>query len=325
MLELVKQLNDAKFDELFRFEIAGKHIGYVRPELAQKLIERAPDFLGQTGPQTLAVIAENLSPQQLTARFKTLHEELAAEGVLPKPAAEFTDVRARITDEPLCQINRNLIFPLGIISRGVHVILTHENGDFVVAKRSDTKVFTFQGAYDVPVGGLLPSGKDPWDYVKVEAAEEAGLGEKALKPDGEAIVLGYARNVQGQRQGAEYKPAFPFETDGGTNWDEVFYWTATIPDGVVPEPQDGEVKSFQRMSPAALIHSLRTEPQNWKTNSGVMFLEALARDPRYSNLFTADEHRDLKALLIADPRPPSTRGELASSPPKTAATKNPGI
>src|SRR5687768_14097313 len=101
MLDLVKQLNDAKFGELLRFEIMGKHIGYVRPQLAQILIERAPAFLGKAGPQTLAVIADNLSPQQLTERFKTLHEHLAAEGVLPKPAAEFTDVRARITDEPL--------------------------------------------------------------------------------------------------------------------------------------------------------------------------------------------------------------------------------
>ncbi len=320
MLDLVKQLNDAKFGELFRFEIADKHIGYVRPELAQALIERAPDFLGQTGPQTLAVIAEGLSPQQLTERFKKLDEDLAADGILPKPAAESTDVRARITDAPLCQINRNLIFPLGIISRGVHVILTHENGDFVVAKRSD-KVFTFQGAYDVPVGGLLPSGKDPWNYVKVEAAEEASLGEGSLKPGGDAIVLAYARNVQGTKD----KPAFPFETDGGTNWDEVFYWTAVIPDGVTPTPRDGEVKSFQRMSPAALIDSLRTEPQNWKTNSGVMFLEALARDPRYSNLFTPDEHKELKALLIADPRPPESRGELPASAHKAAVVKRPGL
>lgn len=306
MLELVKQLNNASFDDLWRFEINGKHVGYVRPELAEKLVAATPEFLGQTAVRTLSVIAENLTPDQLTARFVTLHEKLAVEGVLPKPAGELTDVRASIADEPLCQINRNLIFPLGLISRGVHVILQFENGDFVVAKRSD-KVFTFRGCNDISVGGLLPSGKDPWTHVKTEAAEEASLAPEDLKPTGPAMVLAYARNVQGTAE----KPAFPFETNGGTNWDEVFYWTVTIPDNVVPAPRDGEVKSFHRMSPEDLIKSLREEPGSWKTNSGVMLLEYLAQDPRYSKHFTAEEQADLKALLIPDPRPLATRGEVA--------------
>lgn len=310
MLELVKQLNNASFDDLWRFEIKGRHVGYVRPELAEKLVAAAPEFLGQTGARTLSVVAENLTPDQLTERFKALHEKLAASGVLPKPAGELTDVRASIADEPLCQINRNLIFPLGIISRGVHVILQHENGDFVVAKRSD-KVYTFRGCNDISVGGLLPSGKDPWTHVKTEAAEEASLAPEDLKPDGPAMVLGYARNVTG----------FPVETDGGTNWDEVFYWTVTIPDSVTPAPRDGEVKSFYRMSPEDLIKSLREEPGSWKTNSGVMLLEYLAKDPRYSKHFTDDEKAELKALLIVDPRPLSTRGEVTVSAAKNPAPK----
>jgi len=301
MLDLVKQLNNASFDDLWRLEISGRHVGYVRLELAEKLAAAAPEFLGQTGPRTLSVVAENLTPDQLTERFKALHEKLAAEGVLPKPAGELTDVRASIADEPLCQINRNLIFPLGLISRGVHVILQHENGDFVVAKRSD-KVYTFRGCNDISVGGLLPSGKDPWTHVKTEAAEEASLSPEDLKPTGPAMVLGYARNVTG----------FPVETNGGTNWDEVFYWSVTIPDDVVPAPRDGEVKSFRRMSPEALIKSLREEPDSWKTNSGVMLLEALAQDSRYSKNFTAEEQAELKALLIPDPRPLATRGEVAT-------------
>lgn len=309
MLELVKKLNDASFDDLWRFEINGRHVGYVRPELAEKLAAAAPEFLGQTAARTLAVVAENLSADQLTERFKALHEKLAAEGVLPRPAGEATDVRASIADAPLCQINRNLIFPLGIISRGVHVILQHENGDFVVAKRSD-KVYTFRGCNDISVGGLLPSGKDPWSHVKTEAAEEASLAPEDLKSAGPAMVLAYARNVTG----------FPVETNGGTNWDEVFYWSVTIPDDVVPAPRDGEVKSFRRMSPADLIKSLREEPDAWKTNSGVMFLEALAQDPRYSKHFTAEEQAELKTLLIPDPRPVATRGEVAKTskpqPPK---------
>ena len=247
-MKLVQQLNDADFSTLYRLEIAGKHVGYLRPQLAEILIRQAPDFLGQTGALTVSVIAENLTAKQLTEHFDTLHRQLAAHG-------------------------------------------------------------------------LLPSGKDPWDHVKVEANEEAGLSYGAIRPSGDARVLAYARNVQAQLQGDQYKPAFPFETDGGTNWDEVFYWIATIPDNISPVPRDGEVKSFLRMTAVELIQSLRTEPQEWKTNSGVMFLQALALDPRYSNNFTSDERNALKALLTPDPRPPETRKErsldLSSFPPRS--------
>ena len=210
----------------------------------------------------IAVVAENLTAQELTERFAALHERLAAEGVLPKPVKEVSDVHAAIGDPPLCQSNSMLIFTLGILCRGVHVILTYENGDFVVARRSD-KVFTFQGCRDISVGGLLPSGKDPWDHVKTEAAEEAGLDLSAIAPSGGVRVLRYARNVQGREEGGNYKRAFPFETDGVMNWDEVFRWTVTLPEGTLPAPRDGEVKSFERMTPEALVESLRSEPDAW--------------------------------------------------------------
>jgi len=309
MLELVKQLNDAKFDDLLKFEISGQHVGYVRPDLAEKLIDRAPNFIGQTSCDTISVLAEGLTAEQLSEQLKSFHENMAAEGILPKPVAEFTDLRKKITDEPLCKVNLRLIFPLGIINRGVHVVMTHENGDFVIAKRSN-KVFTYQGCWDVPVGGVLPSGRDPWEQVKREAAEEGGLKDGDIHPNGDAVVLSYARNVQGQMKDGVYKPAFPFETDGGTNWDEVYYWTATLPDGVIPTPRDGEVKSFHRMAPEALVSSLRNEPEAWKTNSGVMFLQVLAASPTYGALFSAEEKQELKALQVPDARPYSIRGEV---------------
>lgn len=312
MLDLIKRCNDADFGRLYGFAVDGKHVGYVRPQLANKLLHNAPELFVKTGANMLQLAAGGLSPRQITDRFIALHERMAADGILPHPANESTDVRAQITDEPLFAINRNLIFPLGIKSWGVHVIMTYENGDFVVARRSN-KVFTFRGCYDVPVGGLLPSGADPWDHVKIEMAAESGLAPDVIKPGSEASVLAYARNVQGQHVDNAYKPAFPFETDGGTNWDEVFYWSTTLGNDVVPKPRDGEVKSFHRMTPEELIRSLKTEPDSWKTNSGVMFLAVLAKDSRYSLHFTDEDRRDIQKLLIRDPRPTENRGELNTS------------
>jgi hypothetical protein len=44
-------LNDDPLDTLYRLEICGRHVGYVRPELAEKLVEKAPDSLCRTGPR----------------------------------------------------------------------------------------------------------------------------------------------------------------------------------------------------------------------------------------------------------------------------------
>jgi hypothetical protein len=331
MLKLVSDLNNADFSSLLKLEVApqnrafwfwrilrllrvqkGNHVGYVRPELAKKLLKHAPEVFAKTGRRGLAIKAFHQSANELTQRVKTMHERLAGLGILPKPANEFMDVRAQLTDEPLFQINRNLLFGFGLKAWGVHLVIRYENGDFLVAKRSDNpkKVFTYQNCFDVSVGGGKPAGKDPWDHVKVEGGQEAGLAPEIIIPSGNVSVLAYARNVQGSVVDGKYKPAFPFETDGGTSWDEVFYWPVVIGDDVKAKPKDGEVKSFQRMTPVELIHSLKNEPNNWKTNSGVMFLEVLAHDSRYSHEFTAEDRADLDALLIKDPRDPDLRGEL---------------
>ena len=136
-------------------------------------------------------------------------------------------------------------------------------------------------------------------------------------------MLRYARNVQGREEGGNYKRAFPFETDGGMNWDEVFCWTVTLPEGTLPAPRDGEVKSFERMTPEALVESLRSEPDAWKTNSGLMLLQVLAEDLRTRPMFTDEERLELQALSVPDPRPPESRGELrnGSMPPKKTGPK----
>ena len=312
MIDLLKRCNDADLSQLSSLKIINKTFGHVRPKLAETLRLAEPVLFTRINEFCIKFNVNVLSSREITDRVAVMHATLAAEGILPKPADEFTDVRAQIQDPPQFQINRNLIFPLGIKSWGVHLILTHANGDFVVARRSN-KVFTFRGCYDVPVGGLLPSGKDPWTYVMNEASEEAGLPPDAVRAYGEATVLTYARNVQGQWIDGEYKPAFPFETDGGTNWDEVFYWPSIIADDIVLKPRDGEVKSFLRMTPEELIHSLKYEPCAWKTNSGVMFVDMLARNPLFNHHFSAEDHAYLQRLRIVDQRRLETRGELPIS------------
>jgi hypothetical protein len=309
MLALIKILNNSQLADLLCLKISNNTVGYIRPKLAEFLLKIDPSLISKTNKNTLTIYAGEYSASELADKFMEIHESGAATGILPKPANEFVDVRVSLYDTPFFKVNRNLIFPLGIKSWGVHLIITYENGDFAIARRSE-RVFTYKNCYDVPVGGLLPSGKDPWLHIIQEAAEEAGLPLNLVRCTEEAAVIAYARNIQGQRIDGKYMPAFPFETDGGTNRDEVFYWPVTIADDVELRPCDGEVKEFLRMTPIELIHSLKTAPETWKTNSALMIADVLARNPLHSSHFSVEERAQLQRLRIADPRPVGTRREF---------------
>lgn len=301
-------LLDAKDGSLLRLICKGQHIGYVRGDVAGILtIEPASsDFFHMNGAAgTLEMQADGMSADAITERLADIQRALSAEGKLPKPANEAMAVKAHFADEPLFNVNRNLLFPLGIKSWGVHLIIRRENGDFEIATRDPNKVHTFKGCYDVPVGGGVPAGTDPWTHVAVEAYEEAGLPAEFIRPTGAAKVIAYARDVRGTPEAK----AYPTETNGGTNWDEVFYWEITIPNDCELRVNDGEQQKFQRVTPDALIASLREHPEQWKTNSGVMLLQSLANDPRFAERFTPEERTQLAALTIPDPRPIDERPE----------------
>jgi len=287
--------------------IAGQLAGVLRPELAEKIIATQTQHIlrptNREAPQQGLELAPDFAHAP-TAALAVLQDELAAKGILPSPTRENerVDIKLSFGDAPLAQADRNLIFPFGIKVWGVHVLVHFENGDYLIAQRSQ-KVFTFRGCYDVPIGGLLPTGAQPWEQAVREAEQEAGqaMQDAILATSaGNAHMLAYTRDVRGQPE----RPAFPFETNGGLSRDEVFYWVATIPDDVQPTPRDGEVKNFTRLSPSALLESLITQPEQWKINSGVMLLMDLLENghipqdhPEYEGLKVALKAMQIPALV----------------------------
>ncbi|MBV8548553.1 MAG: DUF4743 domain-containing protein [Alphaproteobacteria bacterium] len=313
-LKLIQDCNnaqpllDAQNGELLKLVCHGRHVGYVRGDIAQLLSTDPVSndfFVVDEGAGSLVMQADGMTADAITARLSAIQTILAEEKKLPKPAGELMAVKEHLPDETLFNIDRNLLFPLGVKSWGVHLVIRRQNGDFLIATRDPQKVKTFPGCYDVPVGGGLPAGTDPWTHVAVEADQEAKLPAELIRPTGEAKVLAYARDVRGPG----VAKAYPFETNGGTNWDEVFYWEVTIPNDFNPFANDGEVERFQWMTPDQLLVSLRDNPEQWKTNSGVMLLQSLANDPRFAARFASQDHTDLQALTIADPRPIDQRPE----------------
>jgi 8-oxo-dGTP pyrophosphatase MutT (NUDIX family) len=276
MYELVRRLNDADIKSLKPLLAYGQHVGYVRIALATQLLTQAPELFDCVDDGPL-LLAQASGARDITLALAAIQLRLAKQGILPAPAPEVCDVRVSLKTSVLFQVNRNLVFPLGLKARGGHLVLRYENGDYLISQRSE-KVFTSRGCYDVPVGGLLPAGVEPWCQMLREAEEEAGIPAEYLESCCEVPILSYVRDVQGTSSpGLEYQRAYPFETDGGTNWDECFCWSGRLPDHFKPAAMDGEVKRFLRMSPQELLRSLTLSPNNWKTNSGVMLLQNLSQ------------------------------------------------
>jgi 8-oxo-dGTP pyrophosphatase MutT (NUDIX family) len=296
LYELVRLLNNADLSKLTPFELNGYRVGYVRPTLARMLCCEAPACFASDMQERLTFVLPTVGCEELSDRLAHTHAALADRGLLPKPVAETVDVRVSLTAPPLFRANRNLVFPLGLKGRGVHLVIQYADGDYLIAQRSD-RVFTYRGCFDVPVGGVLPSDADPWQHAQVEAWEEAGMRPDLLENPSAAAVLTYARTVQGSFAQGAYAPAFPFETDGGTNWDEVFYWHLIVPEDFRPQAIDGEVRRFHRLTPADLLASLANNASSWKTNSGVMLLQCLANDPRIPSEVV--DREGLSELLLA--------------------------
>lgn len=273
----------------------GHQVGYVRKSLALRLNETAPDFLNANSG-AIRIQSANPSPQNLTGKFENLHKHLSQKGLLPGIAPEKVDVRPVGGGDPLFRINRNLIFPFGIRSRGGHLIMRYENGDFLVSRRSD-KVMLFRGCYDVTAGGILPASGNINQHVFKEALEEANLSENDVRNLKGPFVIFGAREVRGDSK----NPAFPYETNGGTDIGDAVYWEAVLDNDAYLNPNDGEVSLFVRMSPDELASSLQDEPENWKINSGVMYLHALSRQDN-DNCIIPSRHREkiLKLETLSD-------------------------
>ncbi|MCK5384219.1 MAG: hypothetical protein KAJ29_01490 [Alphaproteobacteria bacterium] len=294
-MKLIELFNNASLAALCPLFRLSHHIGFIRPELAHTLTSNAPDLFEHKNG-TLIIGSEELSSETLTEELINLHTQLADKKILPELAPEIVDVTPVDENVVLFKLNRNLLFPLGIKSRGGHLILKYENGDFLVARRS-SKVMLFKECYDVPVGGILPSNISVEDHIYTEAQEEAGLSPEDLIEISPRYSIVGARQVIGQKiTNDDYEPAFPFETDGGTDFGEAFYWIATIKNGVEPCPKDGEVKKFLRFSPDTLIDTLKHEPKKWKINSGIMFLHALSHTNEDSLVIDEATQSHLKHL-----------------------------
>ena len=202
--------------------------------------------LGEGDPtQVLAALAEALRDMGLAHVWR--HEQLAVRG--EDGAAVGT-------------VERAVARALGIATDAVHLTALCPDGNVWVQQRALDKP-TDPGRWDTLVGGLVPAGESLAEALERETWEEAGLRPVAL---------------EGLHAGGRLLTRRPLAEQAHGYVVEVLHWFAcTLPEGVAPENQDGEVAAFRRMDMAQVREHL--ERDEFTIDAALVLLAAHGEPP----------------------------------------------
>ena len=215
------------------FMVAGRVVGSVA--VAHLAALRAwPDWL-TISEQCVALIAA-----ERTAALAEMHAALRAQGLILAWRDEIFPLFDPHTFEVLATMERAAARIWGTLTLGAHA-----NG-FVadtagrpthlwIAQRADDKA-TDPGLFDNLIGGGVPAGQTPWQALQREGWEEAGLSPALMATAVPARLSAElpASALRLHRDVAE-----------GRQLEDLHAFDLMLPQGVLPQNQDGEVAGFQ--------------------------------------------------------------------------------
>ena len=139
-------------------------------------------------------------------------------------------------------VERAVVRVLGITTHAVHLVGLAPDGRVWVQQRSQDKA-NDPGLWDTLMGGMVSAADSVETALVRETWEEAGLVASRL--------LNMAR-------GGRVTTRRPSSDGGGTGYvvEQIDWYKAVVPDGMVPLNQDGEVQGFELLGHAALLERL---------------------------------------------------------------------
>ena len=135
-------------------------------------------------------------------------------------------------------VERGAVRPLGIATLAVHLVGQSPDGRFWVQQRAFDKP-NDPGKWDTLMGGMVSSVDTVETALERETWEEAGLNIADLK------------NLRYEGRQSNCRPS----SDGAAGYMQEFieWYVATLPDGLMPINQDGEVAQFALIDQAHLL------------------------------------------------------------------------
>ncbi len=173
------------------------------------------------------------------AQLAQLMRRLGLSGPWRNELLAVTDEQGRV----LGGVERALVRPLGITTRAVHLVGRSPDGRHWVQQRAFDKA-NDPGLWDTLVGGMIGAGETVESALEREAWEEAGLRLPALGP------LQHGARVSLRRPSNEVAPGLGYLVE------HIDWHGATLPAGLAPSNQDGEVAQFALLTRDALLERL---------------------------------------------------------------------
>jgi len=137
--------------------------------------------------------------------------------------------------ECIATVERGAVRVLGIPTEAVHLVGVAPDGRLWVQQRAADKAM-FPNRWDTLMGGMVSAGDSPDTALARETWEEAGLRLAALED---------------LRYGGFFELAQPSDEGDGCGYihERIHWYVVTVPDGVAPDNQDGEVQGFALLAP----------------------------------------------------------------------------
>lgn len=146
--------------------------------------------------------------------------------------------------ERIATVERGAVRVLGIATQAVHLVGVAPDGQLWLQQRAANKSM-YPGRWDTLMGGMV-SAEDSLDTALArETWEEAGLRLAALRD---------------LRCGGAFELHQPSDEGDGCGYilERIHWYVATVPDGVLPDNQDGEVQGFALL-PAQQVQAWAAE------------------------------------------------------------------
>ena len=182
-----------------------------------------------------------LDGDDITTRLNLLASAMRDTGL----AGAWRNEQLAVRDESGSQIGtieRGAVRPLGIGTLAVHLVGQTLDGRFWVQQRALNKP-NDPGKWDTLMGGMVSAGDTVDLALERETWEEAGLR---------------IRDLQNLRYGGRQSNCRPSGYGGAGYMQEFIEWyVATVPDGLTPINQDGEVAQFVLMDEAELVATMQ--------------------------------------------------------------------
>ena len=225
--------------------VAGQVVGSVEPHVLTEMgLQRTVDERYARSNQEFKGAPAwvlDTPPDGTTAALNALADALRARGVCGPWRNEQLRVLNR-AGEPVGTIERGAVRVLGLATQAVHLVGHTGDGHLWVQQRAFNKPNN-PGQWDTLMGGMVSAADTLQQALTRETWEEAGLQVHTLQTVAHGGHLDFAR---------------PADEAGGAGYmvERIDWFHATVPDGMVPVNQDGEVARFELLPPGEVHRRL---------------------------------------------------------------------